>query len=77
MKKELGHSERRVCKVLGVSRNTVRYEPQPREDETALTGSILRLAGKYGRYGYRRIHAILRSEGWSVGPGRVMRIWRR
>ena len=75
--KKQGHSERRICNALGISRNTVRYEPQPRADETALTSSILRLAGEYGRYGYRRIHALLQSEGWSVGHGRVMRIWRR
>jgi len=62
---------------LGVSRNSVRYEPQPREDETALTGSIVRLAGQYGRYGYRRIHALLRNCGWEVSHGRVLRIWQR
>jgi len=55
----------------------VRYEPQPRPDEAALTGSVVRLAGRYGRYEYRRIHALLQAEGWSVSHGRVMRIWRR
>lgn len=73
----LGDSERRICRALGISRNTVRYTPQPREDEDTLTADILRFAGQYGRYGYRRVHALLQSEGWEVSHGRVMRIWRR
>jgi len=36
----------------------------------------VRLASKYGRYGYRRITALLRTEGWSVNHKRVQRIWR-
>ncbi len=73
----LGHSQRRICRALGISRSAVRYEPQPRVDESALTGSIVGLAGQYGRYGYRRVHALLESQGWQVSHGRVMRIWRR
>jgi len=77
VKGRFGHSQRRICRALGISRNTVRYEPQPRPDEAALTGSIIRLAGQYGRYGYRRVHALLESQGWNVSHGRVLRIWRR
>ena len=73
----LGVSERRVCRALGISRSSVRYTPQPRSDESLLTRSIVRLAGQYGRYGYRRVHALLESQGWQVSHGRVMRIWRR
>ena len=73
----LGVSERRVCRALGVSRSSVRYTPQPRSDESLLTRSIVRLAGQYGRYGYRRVHALLKSEGWQVSHGWVMRLWRR
>ena len=46
-------------------------------DEEALTAAIVRLAGQYGRYGYRRITALLRQEGWRVNHKRVERIWRR
>ena len=48
-----------------------------RPDEDALTGAIIALATKYGRYGYRRITALLRTAGWEVGADRVQRIWRR
>ena len=73
----LGHSQRRICRALDISGSAVRYEPQPRADESALTGSILRLVSRYGRYGYRRIHALLQTQGWQVSHGRVARIWRR
>lgn len=53
-----------------------RFIPQPREDESALTAAITRLAAQYGRYGYRRVHALLQAEGWKLSPSRVMRIWR-
>lgn len=48
-----------------------------RDDEDALTQAIIRLASEYGRYGYRRITALLRAEGWDVNHKRVWRIWRR
>lgn len=71
-----GHSERRICRALGIRRSTVRYVAQPREDDSALTAAVTRLASQYGRYGYRRIHALLRAEGWYVSHSRVSRIWR-
>jgi len=70
-------SERFACKVLGQHRSTQRKKPQSRPDEEALTTDIIRLASRYGRYGYRRITAMLRSEGWTVNAKRVERIWRR
>ena len=51
--------------------------PVRREDEDALTTAILQLASQYGRYGYRRITALLKRAGWQVGKDRVERIWRR
>jgi transposase InsO family protein len=70
-------SERRACRVLGQSRTTQRYQPIVAEDEEPLTAAIIRFAGQYGRYGYRRIAALLRTEGWRVNHKRVERIWRR
>ncbi len=51
--------------------------PRGRPDEEALTADIVALASQYGRYGYRRITALLREAGWAVNAKRVERIWRR
>ena len=48
-----------------------------RDDEAALTAAIIAFATEYGRYGYRRIAAMLRDAGWVVNIKRVERIWRR
>ena len=58
-------------------RGTQRYQSTLRNDEDALPRAIVELAGQYGRYGYRRITALLRRAGWQVGKDRVERIWRR
>ncbi len=63
--------------MLTQPRSTQRYEPMPAEDEQLLTDGIVELASRYGRYGYRRITALLRHRGWSVNHKRVERIWRR
>jgi transposase InsO family protein len=70
-------SERRACRVVRQWRGTQRYLPLRRTDEDQLTQAIHALATKYGRYGYRRITALLRSAGWQIGKDRVQRIWRR
>jgi transposase InsO family protein len=69
--------ERRVCKVLGQPRSTQRYRPQVADDEAGLTAAIIDLARQYGRYGYRRVTALLQIDGWRVNHKRVERIWRR
>jgi len=70
-------SERHACRLLGPWRRTQRYAAILRGNEDALTAAILTLASEYGRYGYRRITALLQSAGWQVGKDRVQRIWRR
>jgi transposase InsO family protein len=73
----LSVSERRACKALGQHRSTQRKAPRGLNDEEALTADLVELAGKYGRYGYRKISALLRAAGWLVNDKRVERIWRR
>ena len=70
-------SERQACKTLGQHRSTQRKKPRGRQDEKALTKAIIALAERFGRYGYRRITALLRRDGWHVNEKRVYRIWRR
>jgi transposase InsO family protein len=63
--------------VIGQPRATQRRRQVIRDDEDALTAAVIRLATTYGRYGYRRITALLCAEGWRVNLKRVYRIWRR
>jgi len=70
-------SERRACAALGQHRSTQRKLPQGRVDAEQLTADVIELARQYGRYGYRKIAALLRRAGWVVSDGRVERIWRR
>lgn len=72
-----GLSERHACRIVSQPRGTQRYVPTVRADEDALTRAVVTLASEYGRYGYRRIIALLRTGGWRVGKDRVQRIWRR
>ena len=69
-------SERRVCAALGQHRSTQRKAPRGADDEEALIADIIELARQYGRYGYRKIAALLRDAGWLVNDKRVERIWR-
>ena len=73
----LGVSERTACRVLGQHRSTQRKVARSPDDEAALTADVVELARRYGRYGYRRIAALLRRAGWRVNRKRVERIWRR
>ncbi len=75
--KTIGVSVRRACLVLGIGRNTYHYQPTTTPLESALAKRIIELALQYGRYGYRRITALLRADGWCVNHKRVERIWRQ
>ena len=70
-------SERRACRALGQHRSTQRKAPRGRNDEAALTADLVDLAERYGRYGSRKISALLKAAGWLVNDKRVERIWRR
>ena len=63
--------------MLGQHRSTQRKVARTADDEAALTADIIDLSKRYGRYGYRRISALLRNAGWLVNRKRVERIWRR
>ena len=76
MQKKVGVSERRACKLLGQARKTQRRISYTTDEETRLIARIIELATQYGRYGYRRITALLKQEGWQVNHKKVERIWR-
>ena len=77
VRERLGVSERRACRILGQYRSTQRQRPSGPADEASLTADIIELARTYGRYGYRRVTALLNQAGWHVNHKRVERIWRR
>ena len=77
MQEQFTVSERRACAVVGQARATERYVPRESADEVALTARIVALATRFGRYGYRRITALLQREGWRVNHKRVERLWRQ
>lgn len=58
-------------------RSSQRYEAKPRDDEEALVKRMRELVGERPRFGYRRIAALLRREGWKASATRVLRLWRR
>jgi putative transposase len=66
-----------VCRALGQPRSTQRYVGRKASDEESLTFRVVELASQYGRYGYRRITALLQTEGWRVNHKRVERLWRQ
>jgi len=68
-------SQRRISRVMGRARSVLRYRPSRRADDQPLSREIKRLARRYPRYGYRRIHALLVRGGWSVNLKRVRRLW--
>ena len=70
-------SERRACRALGQVRSTNRHIPLAKSEEENLTARIIELVAQYGRYGYRRITALLQQEGLRVNYKRVERIWRK
>jgi len=74
---QLNVSERRVCRALSQPRSTQRYRSKTRASEERLVEQMIDLATKYGRYGYRRITALLQRDGWEVNHKRVERLWRR
>jgi len=74
---EFAVSERRACEVVDQPRSSQRYEAKPRDDEEALVKRMRELAGQRPRFGYRRIAALLRREGWEASATRILRLWRR
>jgi putative transposase len=72
----LGLSERRACRITGQHRSTQRHRPQLAPQDQALRKRLRDLSFERPRWGYRRAHAHLLSEGWSLNRKRTQRIWR-
>ncbi len=68
-------SERRACRATGFHRSTQRYRPR-RDPQAELRMRLRELAAARVRYGYRRLHVLLRREGWPVNAKRIHRLYR-
>ena len=75
MRSQFKVSERRVCRVLGQHRSTQRRLPRGRADKEHLVEDMIELTRQFGRYGYRRVSALLRDAGWQVNDKRIERLW--
>ena len=75
MQTETVISERQACRLVGIYRSTLRYEARQTAENQALSTRIVELAQARRRFGYRRIHALLRREGHEVNHKRVYRLY--
>lgn len=75
LQERLGVSQRRACRLVGIARSTVRYRRRG-GDDAALRERLRELATERPRFGYRRLHALLRREGIVVNHKRVERLYR-
>ena len=71
---EMGLCERRACRIVGLSRSVQQYRPLPKDDEAAIK-RMKELASENRRYGYLRLHAMLRREGLVVNQKRTYRLY--
>jgi putative transposase len=71
-----GFSQRRACRLVGGARSMIRYPRRQRGDDTALCVRLRELAAQRPRFGYRRLHVLLRREGIVVNHKRVERLYR-
>lgn len=69
-------SERRACRVLEQPRSSQRHNSTKATKDTALCLRMVEISRENPRYGYRRVWALLRREGWEVNKKRVQRLWR-
>jgi transposase InsO family protein len=76
VKRFLSVSERRACQVLRQCRSSFRYRAKENDEKKRLIERMRDLSQKHPRYGYRRIGALLRQEGWVANEKRVYRLWR-
>ena len=70
-------SERRACKLIGLHRATNRYERKEDTLNKEITPRVIHYASEYGRYGYKRVTALVKAEGYRINHKRVYNIWRK
>ena len=69
-------SKRRTCRLVGLSKSVLHYEIKPNSDNDALSARLVELAHERRRFGYRRLHALVKREGIHANHKRVHRLYR-
>jgi len=69
-------SERSACRLVGIARTVLHYEGAAQPLNDRLKGRLVELAGERRRFGYRRLHVLMRREGWRVNHKRTWRLYR-
>jgi putative transposase len=77
MREATGVSERRACRLAGLSRSAFRYEARTRPDDAVLSERLSALANERRRFGYRRLHVLLRREGLEANHKRIFRLYQQ
>jgi putative transposase len=73
---EHGLSRRRACRLVGIARSVAERVPQREQDHARLRERLRALAGERRRFGYRRLHELLRREGWRTNHKLIERLYR-
>jgi putative transposase len=76
LQRVLGISQRLACRIVGQHRSTQRHQPLQPDRDRALRKQLRQLSRDHPRWGYRRAHAQLRSQGWRVNRKAIQRCWR-
>lgn len=77
VQQRLGVAERRACRVIGQPRSSQRFGGHKSDRDRPLSDRLIALSRRHPRYGYRRIWALLKRDGWCVNRKRVQRLWRQ
>lgn len=72
---EKSYSQRRACGLIGLAPKTFRYASR-RSDDLELRARLKKLAGERRRFGYRRLHILLRREGIVLNHKKLFRLYR-
>ncbi len=76
IREKVNISERRACRLVGLSRSVLHYDAKPDHENEALTARLVELAHERRRFGYRRLHALVEREGIHANHKRVHRLYR-
>ncbi len=69
-------SERRACRLIGISQNSKRYQPTDKSPDDLITERLILMSSRWKRFGYRRLHIMLRREGICINHKKTYRLYK-